>query len=447
MRVIVVGAGEVGTHLTAHLSDEGHDVVVIDVDPERAELAEGSLNAMVVRGNGASGRVLDRAGAQGADMIIAVTNLDEVNIVACVIGRTLGIGRRVARVKEPDYYVEGTARSLRQVGVDIMINPDLAAALEIERLISLPGASDVSDFGGARVRMVGLYVDEASDIIGVPLKEISARTGMPPATVVAIERNERTLIPNGETKLRAEDHVFIMGETSDMSGIMNHLGYDVRPCRNVMIVGAGPISRHLARHLVDQNVQVKIIELRKAKAERTAEEIDRVMVLHGDATDAELLESESVGEMDAIIAASDDEETNIMSCLLARHLGVRKAIALMRRSNYIPLVHALGIDAAISVRLNTASTIMKYVRRGDVLSFAQLKENEAEVLELAVHGDTSLLKKPLAELNLPRHAVIGAVLRGNHVLIPRGDTHLKDGDRVVVFALPKALAAVQKLFG
>ncbi|NNF05609.1 MAG: Trk system potassium transporter TrkA [Candidatus Eisenbacteria bacterium] len=446
MRVIVIGAGEVGTHITSHLSEAGHDVVLIEKSPEKAEIAEESLNALVIRGNGASAKVLDQAGCQGADMLIAVTDLDEVNIVACVTGKTMGIGKRVARVKDTDHYNEGTGRSLRQVGVDIMINPDLAAALEIERLISLPGASDVSDFGNARVRLVGLYVSENSSILGIPLKEVENRLGTEPATVVAIVRDGRTIIPDGESKLKPEDHVFIMGESNTMPSIMKQLGYDISPIKNVMIVGAGPISRHLAKHLSDDKVQVKIIEIEKLKAERTAETLDRVMVLHGDATDSELLESESIDEMDALIAASNDEDTNVMACLLARHLGARKTISLMRRQNYVPLVHALGIDAAISVRLNTASAIMRYVRRGEIVSFAQLKENEAEALELVAKGDTLICKRPLIDVGFPRHAIIGAIIRGNNVLIPRGDTHVQDGDRVVVFALPKSVEAVEKMF-
>lgn len=446
MRVIVVGAGEVGTHLTQHLSEAGHDVVLIERDPDRAQRAEESLNALVIRGNGASTKVLDRAGAQGADMIAAVTAADEVNIVACVSARALGVGRRVARVKDTDYYSEGTGRSLREAGVDIMINPDLAAAQEIDRIISLPGASDVTDFGEARVRMVGVYVTEEADIEGVPLKEFGNRLGGQPATVVAVVREGETIIPDGDTTLQVDDHVFVVGETKGIPWIMTHLGCNVTPVRNVMIVGAGPITRHLANNLAQDKVQVKVIELSKDKANLVAEELDRAMLLHGDGTDVKLLESEAVEEMDAFVAATNDEETNLMSCLLARHLGAKKTIAVMRRANYVPLVHALGIDAAISVRLNTASTIMKFVRRGEILSFAQLKENEAEAIELVAHAGSPAVRKPIADLNFPRHAVIGAILRGSQVLIPRGDTRMQDGDRVVVFALPKALDAVERMF-
>jgi trk system potassium uptake protein TrkA len=202
----------------------------------------------------------------------------------------------------------------------------------------------------------------------------------------------------------------------------------------------------LARHLAEAKVQVKMIEINKRKAERTAEELDRVMVLHGDATDAELLEAENVDEMDAFIAATNDEETNIMACLLARHLGAHQTIAVMRRSNYIPLTHALGIDAALSVRLNTAAAIMKFVRRGEIISIAQLKENEAEALELVAQPGSKVVDRPLSEANIPEHAIVGAIIRGSEVLIPRGQTQINAGDRVVVFALPQALEAVEKLF-
>jgi trk system potassium uptake protein TrkA len=446
MKVIVVGAGEVGSHITSHLSEEGHDVIVIDQDPERVEEASQTLDALVIKGNGASVPVLDAAGARGADMLIAVTNVDEVNIIACVSGKTLGIPRRIARVKNVDYYRQGADRSMRQVGVDMMLNPDLVAALEIERLISRPGASDVIDFGDARVRMIGLYVSEDAPVLGKPLSEVDSLFGVQPATVVAVVRDGTTLIPDGDTTLQVGDHVFLVGKRGAMPTLMSLLGVYVEPAQNVMIVGAGPISRHLAHYLVEHKVQVKLIEKKKDKAERVADDLDKVMLLIGDGTDVELLKSEDVGEMDAFIAASNDEETNIMSCLLARHLGAKKTIAVIRRPNYVPLVPVVGIDAAVSVRLSTAAAIMKFCRRGEIISFAQLKENDAEFLELVAHADDPVTKKPLSEVGFPKRAVVGAIIRGTQVIIPRGDTQVEDGDRVVVFALPNAVEAVEKLF-
>jgi trk system potassium uptake protein TrkA len=446
MKIVVVGAGEVGTHITSLLSEEGNDVILIDADPERASAAQGTLDAMVVEGNGASVSVLDAAGAGGADMIAAVTDVDEVNIVACVSGKALGIPRRIARVKNRDYYRKGADRSMREVGVDLMINPDMVSALEIERLISLPGASDVIDFGGARARMVGAYISEEAPVLGVSLKDIDARFGPQPATVVAVVRDGTTLIPDGDTILKPGDHAYLVGKRGAMPAIMSLMGLHVEPAKKVMIVGAGPISRFLATHLVDHKMQVKVIEVRKERAAWLANQLDKVMVLNGDGTDVDLLKSESVGEMDAFVAASNDEETNVMSCLLARHLGASKTIAVIRRFNYVPLVPVVGIDAAVSVRLSTAAAIMKFCRRGEIVSFAQLKENEAEFLELVAHGDNPVVRKPLAQLNFPKGAVVGAIIRGSKVLIPRGMTQVQEGDRVVVFALPKAVDAVQKMF-
>jgi trk system potassium uptake protein TrkA len=446
MKIVVVGAGEVGTHITSLLSEDGNDVILVEADTGRANRAQADLDALVVEGNGASVSVLDGAGAAGADMIVAVTDVDEVNIVACVSGKALGIPRRIARVKNKDYSRHGADRSMREVGVDLMINPDLVAALEIERLISLPGATDVSDFGGARARMIGAYVTDDAPVLGVPLREIDSRFGPQPATVVALVRNGATIIPDGDTVLQPGDHAYLVGKLGAMAAIMSLLGLYVEPAKNVMIVGAGPISRHLAVQLAEHKMQVKIIEVKKEKAERVASELDKVMVLHGDGTDVDLLKDEMVGEMDAFVAASNDEETNIMSCLLARHLGARKTIALIRRSNYIPLVPVVGIDAAVSVRLSTAAAIMKFCRRGEIVSFAQLKENEAEFLELVAHGDNPVVRKPLSDLNFPKGAVVGSIIRGSKVIIPRGDTQVQAGDRVVVFALPKAVEAVEKMF-
>jgi trk/ktr system potassium uptake protein len=446
MKVVVVGAGEVGTHLTSFLSQEGHDVIIIDKDEERVARAQNQLDALVVRGNGASVGVLEQAGAATAEMIIAVTDLDEVNIVACVSGKTLGIPRRIARVKDLDYFAQRSGRSMQQVGVDMMINPDVAAALEIERLVSLPGATDVTDFGDARVRMIGMHMGSRSPIAGMPLSEVDRKHGPLPLTVVAILREERTIIPDGNTVLETGDHVFLIGESWLMPDVMQLVGQDVAPARNVMLVGAGPVSRHLARYLASQKVGVKIIELQRTKAERASRELDKAMVLHGDGTDVDLLQSEGVENMDAFIAVTNDEETNVMSCLLARRLGAKKTLALIRRTNYVPLVHAVGIDAAVSVRLSTAAAIKHYFRKGQVLSFAQLKENDAEALELLARAKTHVVKCPLRKLQMPKGSIIGAIVRGAEVIIPRGDTQIEEGDRVVVFALPSAVEAVQKMF-
>jgi trk system potassium uptake protein TrkA len=446
MKIVVVGAGEVGNHVTSHLSQEGHDVIVIDNDEERAERAQNALDALVVLGNGASLQVLEQADAGSADMIIAVTHVDEVNIVACVSGKTLGIPRRLARVKDTTYYGPRSGRSMQQVGVDVMINPDLAAALEMERLVSLPGATDVTDFADARVRMIGLHVGARSPLAGVPLRELDSKYGPLPVTVVAVLREENTLIPDGDTVLQAGDHIFLIGESWLMPDVMGLVGQDVEAARNVMVIGAGPISRHLAGHLVSQKVSVKIVEHNRSKAERVSRELEKVMLLHGDGTDVTLLENENVSEMDAFIAATNDEETNVMSCLLARRIGARKTIALIRRTNYVPLVHVVGIDAAVSVRLSTAAAIKQYLRKGQVLSFAQLKENDAEALELLARGGTPVVKKPIKKLNLPDSAVVGSIVRGTQVIVPRGDTQIEEGDRVVVFALPSAVETVQKTF-
>lgn len=446
MKIVIIGAGEVGTHLTDYLSEEGHDVILIDKDEDRVERASGQLDALVVRGNGASFGVLEDAGARDADMIIAVTEVDEVNIVACVSGKSLGIPRRIARVKDMDYFAQRSGRSMQQVGVDVMINPDLAAALEIERLVSLPGASDVTDFGDARVRMIGMRVGEDSALVGSTLREIDVTHGPLPVTMVAIVRDEKTIIPDGSTTLQNGDHLFIIGESWLMPDVMELIGEGVEPASHVMVIGAGPISRHLARYLVSHKVSVKIIELQRAKAERVARDLDKVMVLHGDGTDTEMLESENVNEMDAFIALTNDEETNVMSCLLARRLGAKKTLALIRRTNYAPLVHAVGIDAAVSVRQSTATAIKHYFRKGHVLSFAQLKENDAEATEILAAANTRVTKKPLSELEVPEGAVIGSIIRGTKVIVPRGETQIEEGDRVVVFALPEAVEDVQKLF-
>lgn len=448
MKIAVIGAGEVGFHLSARFSEEGHDVLVIDKDPDKIARVRETVDVHAVIGNGATIPTLKRAGVEKADLLVAVTNFDEANMVACLSGKELGVKRRVARVKNEEYYQEGTdfVQVTREMGIDMLINPEREAAMEAKKILYRAAATDVYDFSDEKVQLIGLRVSQDSQIAGRTLIEAEKDFGGRFALVAAIIRNGTSVIPSGHDRILPNDHIFVMGKTSNLPRVLAYLGAFEYEIRNVMIMGAGQIGRRLARDLTEDDVSVKLLESNRHRSNRAAEELDKVLVLHGDGTDVDLLRSENVGDMDGFVAVSNDEENNLMAALLARHYGAKKTIALIKRPNYIPLVPSLGVSAAISPRLSTASAILRYFRKGEVLSVTTLKENGAEILELVAKEDSEIVNKPLGKVKFPKDALVGAVIKNEQVIIPRGESEILPNDRVIVFALPNAIPQVEKMF-
>jgi trk system potassium uptake protein TrkA len=448
MKIVVIGAGEVGFHISQRFSEEGHDVIVLDTDPDKIRRVQETVDAMAVVGNGATIPTLKKAGVSGAGLLVAVTNLDEVNMVACMSGKELGVKKRVARVKNEQYYEDDTdfVQLAREMGIDLLINPEREAVREAKKILYRAAATDVYDFSDEKVQLVGLRVGKEAPIAGKTLIEAEKEYGGRFALVVAIIRNGTSVIPSGNDRVLDGDHVFVMGKTANIPRVLAYLGAKESEIRNVMIMGGGQIGRGLSRELTEEGVAVKLLEADKHRSEAAAEALDRVLVLYGDGTDVDLLKSENVGDMDGFVAVSNDEENNLMAALLARHYGAKKTIALIKRPNYVPLVPHLGVSAAISPRISTASAILRYFRRGEVLSVATLKENGAEILELVAVADSEIVNRPLGKVKFPRDALVGAVIKNEQVIIPRGETEILPNDRVVVFGLPNAIPQVERMF-
>lgn len=445
MKILIVGAGEVGSHLAKILSQEKHDITVIDVSVERLARVSESLDVMTLEGVGSQISTLQRAGAAEADMLIAVTSKDEVNLTSCFIADKLGTKRKIIRVNDPEFLFAGSPVQPKDFGVDLVIYPDGLAAQEIVRLIRRSAATDVLEFADGRIQLIGLRIDEGSHLVNRRLKNLITDYKELQFRAVAIHRGMRTIIPTGDDVFSKGDQVFIICMTEQVPEMLRIAGKDTAKFDKIMILGGGNIGRHVAEELQSE-VSVKLLESSKETSMRLAEELTKTMVIHGEGKDLDLLATEGIQEMDAYIAVTRDEEDNILSCLMAKHLGVKKAIAHVEKLDYIPLANTIGIDALISKKLSAATAILKFIRRGEIISVATLHGVEAEVIEMIAQKGSPVTKKPLQDLKFPQGAIIGCVIHNGSVTIPVGSTRINPQDRVVVFSLPRAIQELEQFF-
>ncbi|MFT5234310.1 MAG: trk system potassium uptake protein TrkA [Candidatus Krumholzibacteriia bacterium] len=443
MKIVIVGAGSVGFHLAKMISRRELDVIVVDSSQEQLDAVTDQLNCRLVLGSGVAPKVLREIGMTDCDLFAAVTDRDEINIIACQTAHALGAKTKVARVRQEDYYED--SRLLLE-GIDMAINPDHEAVHAIREVLMNTGATEIHDFAGGKVRIIAAMVEADSRVEGKTLVELHRELGKRMALVTTIVRGEETLIPTGETVIQADDKVFMAGPRTTVNRSLLYFQARKRSLSRVMIVGANAMGRELARGLLAAGVKVKIIDRNEEKCRRASEQLRHALVLHGEGSDTDLLESEGVAEMDGFVSVANDEETNIMACLLARHHGAAKTVCLVDRPDYVPLLPLLGVDAAISPRLSTSNWISQFVHRGAVISAESAGVSGSEILQIEVNADCSWLGEPLMELDFPKNAVIGAILKGGRVLTPEGSTVLGAGDQVVVFALPDGVDDVVKFF-
>jgi trk system potassium uptake protein TrkA len=443
MKIIIVGAGAVGSLVARRLSRERHDVTVIESHDGIVAAAQKSLDVMILHGSGASARLLQEAGVEKADILIAVTNVDEINILSCLAAHRLGVPVKVARVRSEDYYSEGVSAFEE---IDQMINPDLEAVDEIGQLLLKRAATDIYEFADGRVQVIGARVGAGAPVVGKSLRAIEEEIGSRWALVAAIKRGEQTIIPGGDEMLREDDQVFVVGRSGKMEEGLQYLSLPAPPVHFVMIVGANHIGISLAARLGKDGITVKLIDRDPEAAQRASHQLDKALVLLGDGTDQELLRSEGIDNADGFVAVSDDEQLNITASLVARYHGARKTIAVIKGLHYVPLASVIGIDAAVSPRISTADAIMRYFRKGNVLSMTSLRENQVEILELSATDKSKAVGVPLSQLEFPRNALVGAIIKPYEVVIPHGGDVIEPGDRVVVFTLPGIERAVQRLF-
>ena len=446
MRILIIGAGEVGFHLAQRLSEEGQDVVVVESDPERAEQVAGLLDVLTITGNGGSLAVLEEAGVKSTQLLLAVTSRDEVNVLACLAASRYKVEFKVARVSNPQYYEAGSVLTREELGIDLLINPERECALETFQLLGSEAATDLAQFADGAVQLIGLRVREGADVAGVTLAELDSKLVGRHFVTVAIVHDGVTEVPHGSSRIEAGDQIFVLAPAAEIKDIPPLAGYHDYTLRRVMIAGGSEEAVHLSRLLLDHDVSCTILDSDRRRCLQLAELLPRALVLNADATNLEILEMEGVEGIDGFVAFTGSDETNMLVSMLAKASGARKVINLVHRFEYMRLVSRVGIDAAVSARQSAVNAILRYVRRGDVKTVATLKGIRAEALEMRVQDGAAAIDKPLAALDFPDGAVLGAIIRNGRVIMPRGRDAVRRNDRVIVFAMPEAIPRIERLF-
>lgn len=446
MRIIIVGAGEVGYHLAERLSQQGQDVVVVDSSPEKAEVIGDRLDVLTVVGNGAAVPVLEEAGVDRADLFLAVTNRDEVNIIGCLAADRMGVPRKIARVSNADFFMDRGVLSREQLGIDLMINPERECAEETFKLLSSEVASELIEFAEGRVMLVGLRVQEGAPVAGRTIVELAEQLEERRYTTVAIQREGVTEIPTGESRIEAGDQIYLVSPASEMKHLPALAGYEAYPLRRVMIAGGSVEAVYLAGFLEEERIACTIIERDRGRCVELSTALPQTLILHGDATDAELLEMEGVGATDGFVAYSNHDETNLLASLMAKATGARKVVSLIERRQYMGIAPRLGIDATVSPRLSAANGILRYIHRANVSTVAALRGVDAEAIEVRIGPRARALGVPFREVEFPPGGVVGAIVRDGALITPRGDDWVQSGDHVVLFGRPDAIPALEKLF-
>jgi trk system potassium uptake protein TrkA len=450
MKIVILGAGQVGSTVAESLVSEQNDITVIDLDPQRLRALQDRLDLRTITGSAAHPSVLKQAGIEDADLLVAVTQSDDTNLVACrLAGSMFNVPRRIARLRATDYLDNPKVVGPEGFDIDLAICPEQILTEYIVKLVEFPEALQVLDFADGKVSLVAVRAYAGGPLVGRQLKQLRADIPNVDARIVAIFRGDRAIVPDGDTVVEAGDEVFCLAATSNIRDVMRELRRMDRPVKRVMIAGGGNIGLRLAFAL-EKEYAVKIIEFNKRRCETLAARLAGTLVLNGDVTDEELLGDESISEMDLFVAVTNDDENNIMSSLLAKRLGARRVVALINRRSYVDLLQAGQIDIAISPAQATIGTLLAHVRRGDVVAVHSLRRGAAEALEAIVHGDrqsSRIAGRTVEEIALPPGATIGAVVRGDAVLMAHHDTRIEPEDHVIVFVSSKRLVPeIERLF-
>lgn len=444
MKIIIAGAGEVGFHIAQRLSEENHDVALIDKDAQHIKRVGANLDVQAFLGSGTSPRMLKEAGIHNADLLVAATDSDETNLVACLMAKTLNPYLiKVARVRNEEYFQEGELFSRGLLGIDHVINPQSEMVNTILGNMEIPGASEVIDFVGGRVKLIGFFVTGDSPFVDRKLLSFVELRGK--VLVGAIVRGDGVVIPRGEDIIRSGDLVYVVVSTAKMDEALKFLGIRQEASRRVIIVGGGQTGAALAKKMDRGKISVKIIEEDSAKCAGLSEMLDHVIVINGDGTDRGLLEEENIRDVDFLVAVTGDEASNILVSLLAKGLGARKTITRISRLSYLPLMSAIGIDTVVSSRLSAARAILQYIRPGKIISVAPLKGEQAEAIEAEALETSDIVDIPLSQVKMPKGAIVGAIVRGDDIIIPRGDSVIRPKDRLIIFALQEVVPKLEKL--
>lgn len=451
MKIVIAGAGEVGSHLAKMLSNEANEITVIDSDQSRLDALCSHTDVVTVEGNPSAIRTLREAEVEHADLFIAVhpSVSQDVNIVSAMLAKKLGCQKATARINNEEYLSYENKYLFTEMGIDLMFYPEKIAAGEIVELLKRSASSDSLDFARGKLQVAVFKLEDESPMLGMNMAEFSniAAADSLKFRVVAISRGDQTIIPKFDTKFKFHDLVFIISKREGMDMLMKYLGKKNIEVDKVMILGGSPIGEMVARQLAKQIDSVKLIEMNKEKCLDLSEKLPgNVIVVNGDGRNSDMLLEENIREYDAFVAVTNSSETNILACVAAKSLGVERTIAEVENIEYIKLAESMGVDAVINKKLITAGRIFKFTLSSKVRFIKYMSGTNAEVLEYIVAPDTEITKRPLKDMGFPANAIIGGVIRGNESFIAVGDTQINAYDRVAVFALPQAVKEVDKFF-
>lgn len=448
MKIIIAGAGEVGFHLAKLLSYESQDITLIDTDKESLAYADTHLDIRVLRGDATSISVLQDAKVGTSDLVIGVTSSETTNITLCMLAKQLGCKRTIARISNTEFVDHKEIIKFEELGIDELISPEELAATEIQMLLNKSGFNDTYEFEEGKLIMVGVSLPKLAPFVGKAVKEAAQIFPELNFMPIALKRTgtRRTLIPRGDTIFKQGDQVYFITTKEGVDELYKLTGKKNEEIKNVMILGGSKVGSKTARDLCANKFNVKLVEKNKEKSIDLADDLPNALIINGDGRNVELLDEESLESMDAFIAVTGNSETNIMSCLVAKSKNIKKTIALVENMDYFQLSHSIGIDTLINKKLLAANNIFRHIRKGEVVALMRLNNLNAEILEFVVKPTSKVTGHIIRDLDFPRTATIGGVVRGDKGIIALGDFQIQAGDRVVVCCLPEAIAKIEKMF-
>ena len=451
MRIIVIGAGKVGYTLAEHLTAEEHDVTVIDQSDDVIDRCSGSLDVICLKGNGANAKVLLEAGVDKANIVIASTQSDESNMLACLIAKRLGAQYTIARIRDPEFN-ESQMLLQNELGIDVAINPERATALEISRLLRYPFAGSIESFAKGQVEMVEFRAQETDPIVGIPMKDLSSKVRSLPRILYAmVERNGTVIIPDGDTVIQPGDRVFVSGDMINITEFFRFLGRNKQKIRSVMLLGGGRISYYLSKFIVPMGIHVTLFELNQVKARTLSELLPKVDVIYGDGTDQDLLEEQGLSQMDAFVSLSNRDEENLMTGMYAARCGVPKIIAKNSRAAYLEILNDLGLDSVISPQTITSSTILRYVRAREnstgtsIERLYRLADGKAEAIEFIARKGDSYIGIPLKDVTTRKGSLVSVIVHQGKIIVPFGKDHIEEGDHVVIISKDSGISDLNEV--
>lgn len=446
MNILILGAGEIGFLLASKLIESKHNITIIESDPNLCQKANDNLDANVLEGNAGNYELLRSANISSVDVMAAVTNSDEVNIISCIMAKKMGVPTVIARVKKPEYASNNFPLAEFEFGPDLIIQPEKETARAIIQLVNNTNATEYYEFEGGKVKIVGIRIDKQFVHSGQRLAQLAHIVKELSFIILALIRAERTVIPKGNDFITFGDQIFFICESINLPKVLDFFGKTQTKNENVMVIGGGLVGEYVSQGL-ENNFNVKIFENDYRKSKLLAKNLKKTLIINADPTDLDVLEQENLSEMNEFISVTDSDETNIITSKLAQHSGVPRTITLIKKYDYLKMTASIGLDAVVSKQVMTVSTIRQYIQRQKVTSYTEILGLDATVLELETNSKSKIIKRPLANINFPDKSVVGAIIKPNgDVVIPSGSSKIDIGDKVVMFFSPEKQSEIEKLF-